>query len=85
MAAMLYLEKGTVPFLIRLYRDESTPNDVRTFAAYTFQIYPKESKEALLALKQGKSSSDPYLAYLSRSASETIQRQIDFDASKGDH
>jgi hypothetical protein len=73
MAALHCLGASAVPFLIRVFRDEQTPNDVRAFAAYTFLGFPKQSTDALPALKKTLGSPDPLLTYLAAEALKSVE------------
>jgi hypothetical protein len=75
MAAMFCLEEDAVPFLTKIVEDDSTPRDVRCFAAYMFRLYPKESIGALKALRQAQTTTDQRLAQLSTEAIQAIQWQ----------
>jgi hypothetical protein len=73
MTAMYWLGKDAVPFLTEVFKDESTPLDVRRFCAYTFRRYPKDSIKALPALKLAQMSPDSDLSEYSRHAIQAIE------------
>ena len=73
MVALYCLDEEALPFLIQVFKDETTPVDVRSFAAYTFLQYPKQSFEALGALKKARKSSDPILSETSKQAASRIE------------
>ena len=72
MAAVHCMGGEAIPMLIQIFQDEAAPEDVRTFAAYTFLSFPKGSREALPSLELASGDRNPLLAYIATEAAKSV-------------